>query len=515
MSRLSWRGRNSPSGQPATSPQDARRHDWGTKLDPAADSDLTTCGRVDGRAVEAELSESAAAAKREADAPATFREVAAAYLAWLEDVRDAKPSTLQEHRYLLVEPGTPYKRRKGTYAGTIMASLGDRPAVEVTTREINQLLAIVAKTGVSARTVNKHRQLISAIFGFACQEATYGLPENPATASDRRTEPEPARLDFYSVEEVEALARSLEDGLHRDPDAPALSDDEAEARRAEDRQDGELVRVAAYAGLRRGELAALRWRDVDFVRHKIVVRRAVSANIDTTSTKSRRAREVPLPDQAAGALDRLAQRGDFTSPDDYVFVNRLGSRLDGSAVRRRVVRARDAARLRPLRFHDLRHTYGSLLVAGGIDLASVKAAMGHSRLATTERYLHARSASEMAERFTQVLGGVGAPAPKHSPSGEITPLGCAACASHVNAADTRIAITAALATTAEHLRHARTCPSEPAHAIPTSSPRLRCNPLHHLLPTNAYLLNPYSGMQSSFGGANLLSGSVLERGSWG
>src|SRR5215211_1102902 len=116
---------------------------------------------------------------------------------------------------------------------------------------------------------------------------------------------------------------------------------------------------------------------------------------------SRRARQS----HAAGALDRLSQRRDFTSPDDYVFVNRLGRRLDGSALRRRVERARDAAGLRPLRFHDLRHTYGSLLVAGGVDLASVKAAMGHSRITTTERYLHARSAGELADRFSRALAG--------------------------------------------------------------------------------------------------------------
>jgi integrase len=58
-----------------------------------------------------------------------------------------------------------------------------------------------------------------------------------------------------------------------------------------------------------------------------------------------------------------------------------------------------------LRFHDLRHTYGSLLVAGGIDLPSVKAAMGHSRITTTERYLHARPAAELADRFTRALAG--------------------------------------------------------------------------------------------------------------
>jgi hypothetical protein len=55
-------------------------------------------------------------------------------------------------------------------------------------------------------------------------------------------------------------------------------------------------------------------------------------------------------------------------------------------------------------------TYGSLLVAGGIDLPSVKAAMGHSHITTTERYLHARPAGEMAERFTRALGGTPIPA---------------------------------------------------------------------------------------------------------
>jgi hypothetical protein len=51
--------------------------------------------------------------------------------------------------------------------------------------------------------------------------------------------------------------------------------------------------------------------------------------------------------------------------------NVLGRTLDGSAVRRRFKRARGAAGLRPLRFHDLRHTYGSLLAAAGIDLVSI------------------------------------------------------------------------------------------------------------------------------------------------
>jgi len=334
----------------------------------------------------------------------TFRELAQDYLAWLAEVKDAKPKTLMEHRYLLIEPGTVYKRRPGVAQGRIMAALGDLPVREITTRDIEALLRSIAKTGVAPRTVNKTRQLVCAIFNFGMRPSTYALDSNPAKHADRRAEPEPGPLAFYGAEQVEALARALAAGAHRDPRAPAVSDGEAAARAAEDAQDAELIRVAAYTGLRRGELVTLRWREVDFARRKIIVRRSLSGGVEATSTKSRRTREVPLPDQAAIALDRLTRREEFTDPDEYVFVNRLGRRLDPSAIRRRFERARDAAGLEPLRFHDLRHTYGSLLVAGGIDLASVKAAMGHSRITTTERYLHARPATEQAGRFTRALG---------------------------------------------------------------------------------------------------------------
>jgi integrase len=336
----------------------------------------------------------------------TFREVATAYLQWLEQVKGAKPSTLRDHRSVLGEPAVPHRRGMGVSSGHILAALGDRSAREITTREIEELLAAIAATGVAPRTVNKARAVMCSAFNYAMRPSAFGLPANPVTRADRRAEPQMAALAFYSSEEIEALARSLAAGTHREASTRMMGGEEAAARADEDAQDGELIRVAAYAGLRRGELVALRWRDVDFVERKLVVRRAVSGDVEVTSTKSRRAREVPLPDQAAAALDRLSRRGDFTAPDDYVFANRLGRRLDASALRRRFERARDEAGLEPLRFHDLRHTYGSLLVAGGIDLASVKAAMGHARISTTERYLHARPAGELADRFTAALGGL-------------------------------------------------------------------------------------------------------------
>ncbi len=174
---------------------------------------------------------------------------------------------------------------------------------------------------------------------------------------------------------------------------------EREALRAEDRQDAEIVRVAAYAGLRQSELLAPRWRDVDFARSVLNVARAMSAGVES-STKSGHVRQVPLADQAAAALERMSQREHFTSPDDLVFCNALGRPLNESALRRRYRRAQAAAGVRPLRFHDLRHTFGSLLAMRGVDVVTIQKAMGPSALATTSHYLRARPASEQAQAFT-------------------------------------------------------------------------------------------------------------------
>ena len=317
-------------------------------------------------------------------------------------MKGAKPSTLADYGYLLAEPGVQAKRGERSSNGHIMAALGDKPAAKITTRDVESMLKAVAKTGVSARSVNKHRSLASAVFNYGCKDSTFALPSNPAAGTDKRKEPQRDALPYYSPEEVEGLARALEDGKHRDPSRPAVSDEEKAVRAVEDHQDAVLVRVAAYAGLRLGELLALRWRDIDFPKSTITVRRAVSAGVES-STKSGRIRRVPLPDQLVTALDGLSRREDFTSDGDLVFCNAFGRTLDGSALRRRYKAARDAAELRELRFHDLRHTYGSNLAAAGVDLVTIQSVMGHGALATTSRYLHARDAAEQAEVFTKVF----------------------------------------------------------------------------------------------------------------
>jgi hypothetical protein len=138
----------------------------------------------------------------------TFREVANAYLEWLERVKGAKPATLRDHRSVLSEPGRPHRRGTGVSPGRVTAALGDRPAREVSTREIEVLLTSIAATGVAPRTVNKARALICSVFNYGMRPSVFGLAENPARFADRRAEPQQATLAFYSPEQVEAAASS-------------------------------------------------------------------------------------------------------------------------------------------------------------------------------------------------------------------------------------------------------------------------------------------------------------------
>ena len=118
----------------------------------------------------------------------TFREVALDYLAWLGDVRDAKPSTLRAVRSDLAEPGIAYRRGAGTTQGRIMKALGDRPAREITTREINALLRTISATGAAPRTVTRHVRSSARSSTTACARAR-GV---------WRTTPRPGRTDGAS-----------------------------------------------------------------------------------------------------------------------------------------------------------------------------------------------------------------------------------------------------------------------------------------------------------------------------
>jgi integrase len=93
-----------------------------------------------------------------------------------------------------------------------------------------------------------------------------------------------------------------------------------------------------------------------------------------------------LIDQVARALDELSRREHWSSDEDLVFVNPVGSYVEASALRRRFYSARDSAGLEPIRFHDLRHTFGTIAVQA-FPLTDVKTFTGHADIQATMIYI--------------------------------------------------------------------------------------------------------------------------------
>jgi integrase len=330
----------------------------------------------------------------------TFGLVAREWLRWKRDVKGASPATLRDNSYLLGDPGEPHKRGSGVVRGRIMERFGDAPIGGVTTRDVSRFLADLDADGMSAPNVNKYRALLHAVFNYAMRPDTYGdqVALNPVGGTDKRFQPAPAPLDHYERHEIEALVRVCEAGEHRAARhykrrPVSEGEEELAARAAEDQQDAAAFALMFYSGLRLGELLALRWRHVRFLPDLsgliVTVVRAVSAGVEK-APKSGRTRDVPVARPAAAALARLGQRADFTSADDYVLCNRFGQRLDGSALRRRYKRAAEAAGLRPIRLHGLRHAAGSVLARNGVSLVTIRDFYGHANLSTTNRYLHSK-----------------------------------------------------------------------------------------------------------------------------
>jgi integrase len=189
----------------------------------------------------------------------------------------------------------------------------------------------------------------------------------------------------------------------------AVEQVEAIARAAGSAQEAALIRVAAYTGLRQGELRALRWRDVGFATATIHVKRNLPAHGAEKVPKSKVVRSVPLIDQAARALDALSTRPILTGPDDRVFLSPTAGPLDDGDIRDGFYRALGGAGLghlreqtEPIVFHDLRHTFGTLAVQVW-PVTDVQAYMGHADIKTTMRYVHHVPKHDAAERFSRFV----------------------------------------------------------------------------------------------------------------
>jgi integrase len=284
------------------------------------------------------------------------------------------------------------KQRKRSYLNDVRSIVrahlrpligADTPVTAITTDDVDRVREQLFARGLAHRTVQKSMILLGGILGRAKRKGW--IATNPAENAERVSVRHGDEFNVLSVEQVHAVARAADESMI-----------------------AAMILVAAFTGLRLGELLALRWRHVDFANRILHVRRNLPAGaVDEESPKSHRVRSVPLSDQAMVALDGLSRRGRDVGDDDLVFGDEAGGHLSGDPIRDAFYEALEAAELGHLRakadpivFHDLRHTMGTLCAAAGIDLRRIQAWMGHADIQTTMRYLHYVPQHDDAARMT-------------------------------------------------------------------------------------------------------------------
>jgi integrase len=279
------------------------------------------------------------------------------------------------------------------YAGRlerhVLPRFGERRLDEVAVDDILALISDLRKRGYSGTTIATTLTPLSRLFAHAVRR---GLIEvNPVSKLDRSERPRVSRRERPVLNPVE-IGRLLEAAPPR---------------------FRTLLATAILSGLRQGELLGLHWRDIDFDNELIRVRSALDRKRRDVPPKTERGvRDVILMPALAEALRQHKRESAFNRPDDYVFTTRIGTPEHAAHLGLRALKpALEGARLRPVRWHDLRHTFASLLIAGGANITFVSRQLGHtSSQVTLTVYAHLLDGAEQAQRprdmLEEMLGSV-------------------------------------------------------------------------------------------------------------
>jgi integrase len=153
-------------------------------------------------------------------------------------------------------------------------------------------------------------------------------------------------------------------------------------------RDRPLWTCAFYGGLRRGELQALRWQDVDLAACELRVERSWDAKVGAVEPKSVAGRRaVPMPFLLQDTL--CAQRERCAWTDGLVFGRTPDAAFTAKAAQMRADRAWRAVGMHRITFHGARHTYATFMAGAGVSAKELQTFMGHASITITlDRYAH-------------------------------------------------------------------------------------------------------------------------------
>ena len=183
--------------------------------------------------------------------------------------------------------------------------------------------------------------------------------------------------------------------------------------------EGDIIKpavvLAAVTGLRRSEVLGMRWKDIDPINKTLIVQNTVTrmySTIESEQTKSESSmREIPLTDQTVEYLMRLKAKQALNQEEfgcsyvetGHVCVWEDGRPISPSYLTNHFKKLLEQNGLPTIRFHDLRHTAGSILLSNGATIKQVQEYLGHSKASTTlNTYIHINRND--LERAADILG---------------------------------------------------------------------------------------------------------------
>lgn len=245
----------------------------------------------------------------------------------------------------------------------LLPTFGHEPLQAITREMIERFVARQKQSGRSPKTINNQVSVLKSLLRLAEGEGL--IPSNPATAV-KPLKPSQREMATFTEEQLRTYL------THQDTEGTY----------------GAMLALMALSGMRLGEACALRWCDVEFVDGggtRLHLRHAFSRG-ELSTTKGKKERTVPVGPQAGQLLRerRLAVGGDDS---DFVFAQPDGTHLNRNHIKHAHTRGCRAAG-RPIRIHDLRHTYGTIMALRGVPMPTLQKLMGHTEINTTMRYLH-------------------------------------------------------------------------------------------------------------------------------
>ncbi len=257
-----------------------------------------------------------------------------------------------------------------------------KPLPAITAWHLEKWRTARHQAGVRATTTNRELDLLRSVLSRAREWGL--LDDHPMTTVKRATVDTIGRLRFLSPDEEKRLRAALQAREQRNRDGRASFNRWRAERGYKTLPDygtytdhlQPLVLLALNSGLRRGELLALRWSDVDQAGAQLTVRGATS--------KTGRTRRVPLNTEALAVFGAWQPAG--AAGEALVFPGPQGEVMED--VKTAWGKLLTAASIEHFTFHDLRHTFASRLVQAGVDLNTVRELLGHADIKMTLRYAH-------------------------------------------------------------------------------------------------------------------------------